>query len=180
MRGVNLIQEHKNKILNLAVLVLALIIAKNIYQSQNRAREILLEKRDAEKKKSVVLENIGQLEMKVSAYKKYLNKKEVDGLLNKIGALALESKVKIISARPGEKKAYPGYLKYFFDLKVSVDTYHNFAHFINRLENDPDIYIVEKAMLGQPSPGFSPEFQLANATALSADLLLSTLVLKDE
>ncbi len=140
-----LINQHKNKILNIAIVIIALIIANNIYKAQANAVALLRENKDVELKKNALLGDVKASEDKMNTYKDAINKKDASSVINTIGDIANESGVKITSLRPGEEKASQFYTTYPFDLVVNAETYHDIGKFISRLESHPDIYMVELA-----------------------------------
>lgn len=166
-----LVNKHKNKILNIALVLIALIIANNIYKAQANAIAVLKENKDAELKRNALLGEVSLLEKKINLYKDNINKKDPSAVINTIGGIANESGVKIASFKPGKEKAGQFYTTYPFDLVVNADTYHNIGKFIGRLESHPDIYLVELAGIK------TEEEQGEVKKGLSANIKVSTVLL---
>lgn len=137
------VDKNKNKILNLAVIILAFIIAGNIHKQQTKEIESLKSKKNMETKNNAAIENIGKLEKSINAYKNLLVKKDVSSVINTVSNIAKESGVKIISVRPVSEKKYPDYIKFPFSLMLSAADYHTLGGFISRIESYQDVYVVE-------------------------------------
>jgi len=174
MRLTDYINKYKNKILNIAIVILALIIANNIYKSQNRTLESLKENKDIEMKKNTVLGDIDRLEGRINSYKNLFNKKDVSLIMNTIRGLAKDTNIKIISLRPQKEKDYPVYIKYSFDLVMNARDYHQIGKFISKIEGSPDIYMIDNINIRPLT-----ESQTAQQTyKLTVELTLSTVFFK--
>lgn len=138
-----LISRYKNLVFNLALIILALMVAGNISRKQAKGLELLKEKKEAELKKNKVLGNIQQLETGLVAYKKLLTKQDADLVINTVSSLARESGVKIVSLKPAPEQRNPEYIKFPLDLAVTSANYHALGKFISKLESNKDIYKVE-------------------------------------
>jgi Tfp pilus assembly protein PilO len=143
IEGLDQISKYKNTIINVALVVLALFFSFRIYDAQNKKIIVLKEKAEIEVKKNVVLEEITAIDQKIGALKKVVNSKNMNTSLNTIASIAKENSVKIISIRPTEQTTFPLYMKYPFELIVSVDSYHSLGKFISKLENHPDVFSVD-------------------------------------
>jgi len=139
------IGKYKNKILNIniALIIVALIIANNIYKRQTVTMALLKRNNDAEIKKNEVLENISQLEKKINSYKNALNKKDMTLVMNAVNNIAKELGIKIISFKPQNEKDYSVYVKYPFNLAIGIKDYHQLGRFVAKIENSADIYMVD-------------------------------------
>jgi len=138
-----LIDKHKNKILNIVVIILALIIAGNIYKKQLKETELLKREKDGEIKKNTLLNNITQLEKRINAYKNLLAKRDTGLVINTISNIAKESGVKITSLKPGYEQRYPEYIKFGFDLMIATASYHTLGTFISAVESLRDVYMID-------------------------------------
>jgi len=137
------LNKYKNKIFNIAVIILALIFASNIYKKQARDIEALKGMRDVEIKKNKALDSISQLEKKINAYKNLFTKKDASLVINTTGNIAKELGIRIVSIRPGAEQRYPDYIKLPFDLVVSSFSYHTLGKFISKLESCQYVYVIE-------------------------------------
>jgi len=164
------INKYKNNIVSIAIIILALLIASNIYKSQAKGERILKEKKETEVKKNEILANIGQLEKRIASYKEALGQKDLSSVMNNINNIARETGVKIISLRPLPEKDYSVYRKYSFELNLSAQDYHHIGEFMSKIENSPQIYLVE-ALDMRPS-SVTPE-QREETGGLTAVLTLS-------
>ena len=68
--------KHKNKILNVAILLSSLLIASRIYKQQLKEMDSLKAKENLEYKRSEILSGISAAEKKIAAYKNLLPKKD--------------------------------------------------------------------------------------------------------
>ena len=165
-----LVNQYKNRVLNIAVIIIALIIAVNIYKSQARAIAALRESKDTELKKNTVLTSLSLSEKDINHYKEVINKKSISSVINKIGNIANEAGVKITSLRPEQEAVKDYYLKYPFALSVKAKTYHEIGRFISKLEAHPDIYMVELIEIKN-------EAEESQGKGLVADIKVSTVLL---
>jgi Tfp pilus assembly protein PilO len=140
-----LVNKHKNKIVNIAIIILAIIISANIYKKQADGIETLKTKKGIEKKNNDVIKDINQLVEKINSYEKLFTKKDASLVINTITGIAKQSGIKIVSMRPDSEQAYPNYVKLPFGLTVSADNYHAIGKFISKLEGYQDVYIIDSA-----------------------------------
>ena len=143
MEALELLSKHKNKIVNIGVIIVALIIAYNIYQKQLISIESLEAKKSMELKINGVLSEMNLMNKKLDAYNKLLALKDVGEALNTISNLAKGANINIASIKPSAEQKFPEYIKYPFDLNLTAASYHDLAKFISRIENSRDVYLVE-------------------------------------
>lgn len=139
------LMQYRDKIVSIGVIVVALIIAQNIYKAQDQAVQGLLAEKEAQLKKNEILTFIQKDENTIKGYKDILNKKDASLLVNNINNSARENNVKIVSVEPENKQGHsPYYFTYPFELTVSANSYHDLGKFIASLENSDDIFIIDK------------------------------------
>lgn len=174
---VNFVSRYKNKILNvnIAIIILSLIIANNIYKRQTAILESLKKKRDTEIKKNESLENISQLEKKINAYRNYFNEKDISLVITKINEIAKASDIKIISFKPQTARDYPVYVKQSFLLTISAKDYRQLGEFVSKIENSPDIYMIDSFNI--KSLALEQE-KKALTDKIGVELIVSTIVFK--
>lgn len=143
----DLLQKHKNKLVNAAVIVFALIVANNIYGIYARKLDILQVQTENEMRKNQVLSTISQSEKKINAYKQLINSKDLSTVLNTISNLAKDFSVSIISVRPRGEVNYSAYTRYGYEMTVLARDYHALGKFIGKLEDSPDIFMVYSVSL---------------------------------
>lgn len=170
--------EHKSKILNIVLILIVLAVSSNIYKKQQKVIESLKLAKEQEIKKSGVLNEIVKLNREIRLYKDFVNKKDISSIVNRLGNLADESKVKIVSIKPGQEENFPIYIKYQFQMTVNVDSYHNIGKFISKLENSPDIYFIESVKINPLAGGHQDTSEENPRSNLSLDLSFSTVLLK--
>lgn len=143
MELIALANKNKNKLLNLAVIIIAFMIASNIYRQQTREIESLKSKSNTETKKNTVIENISNLEKSIGTYKNLLAKKDAGSVINTVSNIAKESGVKIVSVKPSAEQRQADYIKFPLNLVLSVPNYHTLGRFISKIESYQDVYVVE-------------------------------------
>ena len=80
----SLILKNRNKLINFGLIVLALIIAKNIYGYQIKKVNTLKAKKETELKKNALINNISGLEKRIEVYKKVFYKRDTSSIINNI------------------------------------------------------------------------------------------------
>lgn len=169
----SLLNQHKNKALNAGILILALMIAVNIYKGQTKNIASIREKNSEAIKINKVVQEISHLETKADTFKKMINKKDVSLIVNALRNLANEAGIKIDNFKPETERGYPSYVRYPFTLGIGAKNYHNLGKFISKLENSADIYWVDGLEIT-----FRPSAQ-EGADKLTAQLRISTILIKD-
>jgi len=143
--------RYKNIVIDIAVVVVALMIASSIYKTRGKEFDAVRENKDKEMERNRLLDNMSQLDKKIKSYKSFLNKKDISMVINNISSLAKSSGVKINSVRPEAEQHYPNYIKYSFNCVISVKDYKTIGDFISKLESSSDVYMIDSINL-------SPEF----------------------
>ena len=143
MDTIEFINKYKKYLLNIVVILAALIIASKIYKGQDKILENLREEAQETTKKNEVLQDLSQLEKRVSLYNNLFSKKDASAAINTISNIAKESNIKIISIRPLSEQRSPEYIKIPLDLTVSAPDYHALGKFISRVENQQDVYFID-------------------------------------
>lgn len=155
MVTVDIFTKHKNKVLNIGIIILAIITASYIYSSQNQALISLSQKKDQEIKKNSVLESISRVEKKADAYKKFFAVKELGEVVDALTNIAKDTRVQLLSVKPGAKEKHPEYIKTSFLISVRARDYHALGAFVNKLENYKDLYLVEDMNINPSNPDVS-------------------------
>ena len=165
--------QHKNKLINIAIIILALLFAHKIYQQQKKIMDSLRQKKATEEKKNTVLEDIQQLEKKIQSYKKFVNRKDISVAMNIMSELAQDFSINVISIRPEMQQENPLYTRHFFSLKLETDNYHDLGKFISKLESRSELYSVGNLKI-------MPMYSFDKAKKwLSVDLTISTILLRE-
>ena len=139
----NFTKKNRSKLMNIAVILFALVIANNIYKRQNKEIAALRSDKEDQLKKNEVLEDISKLEKRIKPYRELLAKKDSNLSISAIGNIAKESGVKIYSIRPESQQRYPDYIKSPFNLVVSASNYHALGEFISSLEGSTEVYVID-------------------------------------
>jgi len=171
------ISKYKDKVLNIniAIIILAMIITYNIYKRQTAILKSLKQQIDIETKKNDALSNIDQLEKRINAYKNYLGKKDLSLIIARIDGLAKDSNIKIFSFTPQPARDYPVYIKYPFSLTIAAKDYRCLSEFISKIEDSPDIYMVDSISIKSL---YLEQKEEALTNKIGADLVISTIVFK--
>jgi len=175
MELTNLFTQNKKLGLNIVVCIVALIIANNIHKSQNKDIDSLGKKKETEIKKNEILVNIGSLETKLNAYKKIFDKKDSSATIDTINTLARKEDVKIISVAPAPERDYGLYVKYNFNVVVTVQSYHQLGRFIKDIESYPGMYAVDSVEIRNSVEDGS---DAAQKTQLNVTISVSIISLK--
>jgi Tfp pilus assembly protein PilO len=129
--------------LSAIIIVVAVIVAYNIFKNQNQQIDKLKSQAETETKKNVVLKEISQIEKKIASYKVLLARKDASSVMNNLQNMARESGAKIESIRPSTEQRLAEYIKVPFSLSVRVPNYHALGRFISKVEGSKDVYMVE-------------------------------------
>ena len=143
MEGTEFANKYKNKIINIAVILLALIISGNIYRGQSAEMRLLEKGKAEELKKNEVLERIGRLEDKIKAYQKILMKKDAGSIMNTLTKIGSATGVEIASIKPEEEQKSADYCLAPFSMTVKARDFHSLGNFVSKIENDSDKYTIE-------------------------------------
>lgn len=179
MELTNFIDRYKNKVLNIniAIIILALIIANNIYKRQTVTLESLKKRKDTEIKTNEVLNDISQLGKKINAYKNALNKNNTSLVINSINGMGKESGIKIISFKPQTEVDYTIYVKYPYSLTISAKDYNQLGKFISKIESSSNnIYMVDSLNIKSVS---KQQEEKTETSEISAELTLSIILFND-
>jgi Tfp pilus assembly protein PilO len=172
MEIADLLAQYKNKILNIVILIIALMVANNIFKAQNQSLNQLRQEKEIQVKKNKTLSDISQLEVKLAAYKSLTGKKDLSAALSAINNIAKETQVKVSSIKPEKEINTAYFTQYPFSLVVKMDSYHKLGKFIARLESHLDIYSVEALSIQE-------ERAERGESALSANLIVNTIAIKN-
>jgi hypothetical protein len=165
----SLINKHKNKFFNIVLIIIALIAALNIYKKQETDINTLKINIEEEEMRNKTLGNIGKLDAQIESYRRLLSNKENSFYMNEISNIARDTGVKIMSIGPSGEEPAAGYTKYIYVLTVSSPDYDTLARFINALEINHTVYMIENLELRSSSYNKEKE--------LSADLRVSAVAM---
>ncbi|MDP2927554.1 MAG: type 4a pilus biogenesis protein PilO [Candidatus Omnitrophota bacterium] len=144
MINYDLIERNKNKIINFGVIILALVIALQLYRSTNHQISSLLQQQNNELEKNKVVQDIAALEKKAEAYKKVFVKKDLALIMDIISGIAKNASVKILSVKPCAEEFLGNYFNSPFLITLNAPSYHALGDFISKIENHKDIYLVSE------------------------------------
>lgn len=142
-------KEHKNRVINIGIVLAAIFIAFKIYSSQEVEITLLNQAKEEEKNKNDILTEIEKKDKVLQGYSNFINQKDRNSILNNISDIARLSSVELVSIRPINEEDVSFYSKLNYDLRLSSDSYHNIGKFISLLESAPDIFLVEKMTINQ-------------------------------
>ena len=162
----SLINKNKNKVFNIVLIIIALIVASNIYKKQVADINSLKANIEEEEKKNQTLENIGKLDAEIESYRMLLAKKETNTYMNNINNIARDTGIKIMSIKPSGEEPSPDYIKYIYELTVSAPDYDRLARFINALEVNQTVYMID--IMDIRSSSYNKEKELNASLRVSA------------
>ena len=137
------IKKYKNKVLNILIIIVAIMVSSNIYKKQEKAASLLLAKKELEIMKNAEFDSIGSMEKKNNSFKNYLVKKDPGLIINTISNLANELGIKILSVKPEVEIKSDQYTKWPFEIAFIVSGYHNLGKFISKIESSNDIFVID-------------------------------------
>lgn len=170
--------NYKSKIANILIIIFAIIIGYKIYRNQDKVVELLKQEKELEIRKNVSLDSISGLEKKINFYKGLVNKKDIASAVNTLSSISNASQVKIVSLKPLQEKDYLIYTKYPFRIEVTAKDYHVIGKFVSELENSPDIYIIESALIKPAAKAESARPAAEFKDSLMLELTVSTILFK--
>lgn len=141
------LEKYKNMAINTAVIVVALVIALNIYQRNLSASASLKARISEEQKKSGEMKKISRIERKIASYKKLLVKKEASAIMNDINDMAREADIKVVSIKPSRGESEADYNKDSFNVIVSAPNYNAAGRFIYLVESFDSLYMVDSLVI---------------------------------
>ncbi len=154
MAQAELINKYKDMLINAGIIIVALIIAFNVYNGGSSNVESLRIKISEEEKKNIELDKIGKLEKKIAAYRTLLAEREASAVMSDISAIAKDAEVEVLSVKPSQKESRDNYNKAIFEVTVNAGGYDQLAKFINLVEAYENVYMVENIDINsQPELG---------------------------
>jgi hypothetical protein len=146
------IERNKNKIINLAVIILALVIAFKFYRSFSDQVSSLIQQQTQELEKNKITEDIAVFEKKAEVYKKRFVKKDLSSIMDIISSIAKDTSIKIVSVKPFAEEVLDNYLKSSFLITLSAPGYHTLSDFISKIENNHEIFLVSEVNVSSVAP----------------------------
>ena len=143
MVSIDFFIKNKNKIMNVGVILLAIFAALYLYSMQSQQLVSLEENKNEEVKKSEVIESLSRVEKRISSYKQAFNKKDLGSVISAMTDIAKDTRVKLVSVKPGTDQQFSEYVKTSFLIVVRVADYHALGQFITKVENYKDLFLVE-------------------------------------
>lgn len=144
MIATDLFSKNKDKIINVGVILVALVAALYLFNMQNQQMVSLEESKNEEMKKSEVIESLGRVEKRIETYKKVFTGKDLGSVIDAMTDIAKDTKVNVISVKPGIEQRQPDYVKSSFLIVIRAADYHALGNFISKLENYKDLFLVEE------------------------------------
>jgi Tfp pilus assembly protein PilO len=162
----------QRNIINIVVIIISLIIAKNIFTKQMAQVGSIRSEADIARQKNAMLEQIVQSEKRLKNLRRSINKEETS-IINTINTIAKKFDVKIVELKPVPEQKITGYVKYPFVLNIAVNNYHTLGRFISALESDPFLFTVDSMSVNIDESGDSRKYKLR------VNLETNTILIKD-
>lgn len=137
------LSKNKNKLINAGIVVAAVFVSLYLYAMQSQQIITLEESKNQEVQKSEVIDSLNLAEKRIGAYKNTFTRKDLSLVIGDMTEIAKDTKVKVISVKPGIEQSYSDYIKSSFLIVVNVPDYHALGQFISKLENHKDMFFVE-------------------------------------
>lgn len=151
MIATDFFSKNKSKIINAGVILLAMVVAFSLYSMQNQQLASLEESKNEEIKKSQVIESLTRVEKRINSYKQTFTRKDLGSVIGALTDISKDTRVKIISVKPGAEQQYAEYAKTSFLIVVRVADYHALGQFISKVENYKDLFLVEEVNINTVS-----------------------------
>lgn len=170
----------KKKILfiSAAVALLAVFIGVAFIYGPFISRKVGLRNRIIEeRKRNLYLAQIKILKEHVNLYEERLpEQKSLSLLLDEVSRLASESGLEIISIKPEPPEDKGRFIKFSIRLKADL-TYHRLGSFLSKFESSKKFIKIENIQLRRVEE--AQEEKMGKAFKVSADILVSSIILKD-
>ena len=135
--------KSNNMIFNLIIIIVALVGAIKIYQNQAKTMESWKARISDEQAKQKIGQNINYLDNRLALIRKQYFHKDKSVFMNNINTTAKELGMQIISFKPAVEQFSPNYIKPEFGFTVFAPNFEALANFVNKLEVNPDFYLIE-------------------------------------
>ena len=135
--------KNKNKIFNILFLLFSLFVAGQIYGKQLKRRDLLVERKDLESKKNVILDGISNTDKRIESYKSLLERDDPSKVISIVSNIANQTEVKIISIKPDQQQRLSEYVKIPYRMELITASYHNLGYFLSRLESHGSVFMVD-------------------------------------
>jgi Tfp pilus assembly protein PilO len=167
-----LIDKYRNKAVNIAIIIVFLLIAVNLYKGSLNRVASLKAKISEENKKDAELEKINQLKKKITGYKGLLNRKEASLVMDDISAIARGAGVEILSVKPPQKELPSAeYTKDVFEVSLNAPGYDSLAKFVNGVESSGNVYTVDTISInyqtGPNKKGLTANVRISSVSAIN-------------
>lgn len=169
MINYGLIERNKSVIVNFAIIILALVIALQLYKSASNQITALIEQQNNELEKNKVAAEIASLEKKAEAYKKVFVRKDLASVMDIISSIAKDSSVKILSVKPSAEETLDNYLSSSFLITLNVPSYHALGDFISKIENHQDICLVSEVKINSTTANVESAAAAVNPAGAELD-----------
>lgn len=173
--------KDKNQILNFAILIAAFIIALLVFNNFSKDVASLNRQKEEEAKKSDLSQKIVAWEKDAAPYKEFLNKKNMDKIINTINNKAIAAGARVVSFKPLPEANYVNYVSYPFEINLTADSYKAVGRLVSSLENSPEVFIVEGIDIGgraQQRGGSGFQNEASRKEGLSVNLKINTVTAK--
>ena len=163
-----LINKHKAKIINAAVILICLFIALKVYGSQVKTINSLEQAKDGEAKKNDVMNEISVLDKRINAYSKLFGKLDSESVINSVNNIAKISNIDIVSVRPGNEQKGAEYIKIPLEVVIDINSFNSLGNFVKNIENDKIVYVFDGMELRAGMMGDSGKPKLSATLRLNA------------
>jgi len=143
MISIDFFSKNKNKIINTGIILVAIFVSIYLYSVQSQQLISLEESKNEEIKKSEVIESLTRVEQRINSYKQMFSKKDLGSVIGAMTDISKNTRVKIVSVKPGAEQEFSDYVKTSFLIVVRVANYHALGEFISKVENYKDLFLVE-------------------------------------
>jgi hypothetical protein len=147
------LSAHKNKLLNAAIVLLAVILAVYVNRGQSAKLEALQAKVASELQKNGVIRELALLQQDTGAYAAYFSPDDPGPIMTNFDSLTEGLNTEIVSVRPQKAQKEQGLSTIAFELNVRCKDYYSLSKFISAIENYQKVYVVDELVITPAEKG---------------------------
>jgi predicted patatin/cPLA2 family phospholipase len=173
------ITENFSLFANLALILVALLIARGLYNGQIQYIRNLQKNNQAQLRRNELITRIGALQTKIHSYKEIFGQKDISQIIRFVSDLAKSAKIEIISINPLPVNRHKVYTKLGLNLAIKSKHYRQIKDFLTKLETSKEGFVIKAAEIRPWQQQELGQFMAPTSTysgIIQADLTLSVLV----
>lgn len=169
MAQLELVNKYKNMLINAGIIIVALVVASNLYNDNSSNVASLRLKISEEEKKNMELDKLGEMEKKIADYRSLLVAQEASAVMSDISTMAKDAGIEVLSVKPSQREPRADYSQDIFDLTLNSRGYNQLAKFIKGVESYENVYMIESMDIsvqsGQDKVGLVVNLRISSPSA---------------